>query len=157
MDEARYQSLLGLLWQLVRKINYLQTKPQDYGIGEALPASQIHLIEAIGKNPQANITQLAKKLVITKGAVSQTVKKLEHKGLVKKQRPSGNDKEIMLKLTKKGRVAFDGHEEYHARFDQGLAAEFNAFSQQEFDMLQGLLKDLNQRADQYIQHADDQG
>ena len=85
----------------------------DFGIEEKLYPSEIHTIEAIGRNKWINVTQLSEALGITKGAVSQMVSKLVKRKLVKKIKIPGSEKETFLKLTPKGRKAFEGHEKFH--------------------------------------------
>lgn len=79
-----------------------------------LTTGEIHLIEAIGKHPDANVTDLAKVLGNTKGAVSQMAAKLEKKGLICKTRRADNDKDIILTLKEDGWFVFKEHEKLHA-------------------------------------------
>ncbi len=90
--------------RIINKFSSIEKKPRDFGIGDLLYPSEIHNIEIIGRNPGINVTNLAKKLGVTKGAVSQIVNKLERKKLVAKFRDSNNEKEVMLKLQKRGKL-----------------------------------------------------
>ena len=100
--------------RLINKYNSLEKKLYDFGINELLTSAEIHTIDSIGKNNGINVTNLAEKLGITKGAVSQMVNKLKKRDLVTKLKDSDNDKEVILLLSKKGKIAFNGHIKFHA-------------------------------------------
>jgi DNA-binding MarR family transcriptional regulator len=100
--------------RLINKYNSLEKKLYNFGIDELLTPAEIHTIDCIGRNSGINVTNLAEKLGITKGAVSQMVNKLKKKDLVTKLKDSDNDKEVILLLSKKGKIAFDGHIKFHA-------------------------------------------
>lgn len=59
------------------------------------------------------MTNLAEKLGVTKGAVSQMVNKLKKRDLVIKLKDSENDRDVILLLSKKGKIAFEGHRKFH--------------------------------------------
>ena len=99
--------------RIVNKFHRFEKVPMDFGVEEMLYPSEIHTVEAIGKNHRINVTQLAELLGITKGAVSQTVNKLVQKQFAKKIKFPRSEKEIFLELTPKGRKAFEGHEKFH--------------------------------------------
>lgn len=150
MDQSRYQNLLPLLWSFLRKLNRLQAAPRDYGLGELLSAAEIHTLEAIGKHPGSNVSDLARLMEVTKGAMSQTLDRLAGKGLLARRRREGNGKEVLPELSARGWQAFAGHEAYHARFDSGLAAELEELSPTEYAFLERILRRLNQGADLYL-------
>ena len=108
--------------RIVNKYNTLQKKPYDFGIGERLHPAEIHTVSAIAAAGTVNVTELAGRLGVTKGAVSQMASRLEKKGLVRKTRDRGNDKEVLLALTRRGKKAHEGH----ARFHSGMYGEFIA-------------------------------
>jgi DNA-binding MarR family transcriptional regulator len=99
--------------RLINKYNSLEKELYNFGIDELLTPTEIHTIDCIGKNSGINVTNLADKLGITKGAVSQMITKLKRRDLVTKLKDSENDKEVILLLSKKGKIAFDGHLKFH--------------------------------------------
>ena len=110
---TKLEELLTLLNQLVAKLAAIQQAPREYGTGVPLHGSEIHTIQAIGKSAGINVTQLAEKMGVTKGAVSQMVSRLVGKGMVQKEPARDNAKEVVLELTKLGWIGFRNH----ARFD----------------------------------------
>jgi len=116
MLNANEKILAEIMVQFVRivnKFNRFEKVPMDFGVPEKLFPSEIHTLEMIGKHKWTNVTQLSEALGITKGAVSQMIKKLAQKKLVKKFKIPNSEKETFLKLTSKGWKAFDGHEKFH--------------------------------------------
>lgn len=94
---------------------YIQSekRPFSYESGVKFTRPEIHTINAVGKRPGINITELAKMQGVTKGAVSQMIYKLVRKGYVTKNTSPNSDSEVSLGLTEAGKVAYDAHRAYH--------------------------------------------
>ncbi|MCD6485920.1 MAG: MarR family transcriptional regulator [Syntrophobacterales bacterium] len=136
--------------RIINKFTSIEKKPRDFGTGDLLYPSEIHNIEIIGRNPGINVTNLAKKLGVTKGAVSQTVNKLERKNLVEKFRNSDNEKEVMLKLQKKGEIAFNGHEAFHAKFYSEITDEVDDMTSEQIQFFQSILAKIDKYVTTYM-------
>jgi DNA-binding MarR family transcriptional regulator len=93
--------------KVVNKYKSLQQKPIDIGTGDIIYHPEILLIKMIKNHPEKNMSELADILSLTKGAISQTSKKLVDKGYLRKFRFDDNKKEIFLKLTKKGETFYN--------------------------------------------------
>jgi DNA-binding MarR family transcriptional regulator len=102
--------LLHTLDRVVSRLAAIQQTPRTYGTGIDLYSAEIHTIQAIGAMRSANVTRLAKRMGVTKGAVSQTIAKLVEKGLVHKERTPGDSREVCIQLTDLGRIAHRNHE-----------------------------------------------
>ncbi|OEU44581.1 MAG: hypothetical protein BBJ60_12020, partial [Desulfobacterales bacterium S7086C20] len=79
------------------------------GIDERLIGNEIHTISAVGENSMCNISKLARKMGVTKAAISQTIRKLQKKGYLRKLRDENSRREILVVLTEKGKHAHQGH------------------------------------------------
>ncbi|WP_410508787.1 MarR family transcriptional regulator [Methanosarcina hadiensis] len=132
LDE-KVDSLIEGGIRILNKAYALEKKPVDIGHGVLLYPSEFHLIEAVGKNPAENMTSIAYRLGVTKGAISQMVKKLEKKGLVEKVRTPENKKEITLKLTEFGKEAFEWHRSLHELMEAGIRRELEKMSDTEIE------------------------
>lgn len=111
-DKTSYM-LISLVYRLIeadKKIRY-------FGTDKQLTESEIHMIKAVRDYEGLHITGLANRLNITKGAVSQVVMKIEKKGMIVKERDSGNLSRLVLRLTQKGETAYKNHELFHRKFD----------------------------------------
>ncbi|MDC7126589.1 MAG: MarR family winged helix-turn-helix transcriptional regulator [Spirochaetales bacterium] len=102
-----------LFERVIHKYNQSENRKLPYGKDLFLTRKEIHTIDAIGRNPDINITGLANFQGVTKGAVSQMIYKLVDKGLVIKHPAPESDAEIRLELTAIGQRAFDIHDNYH--------------------------------------------
>lgn len=106
--------------ELVRLYLEVEKKPRKYGTDETLTGSEIHLIELIGdKDEQLSVTDIAKYSNVTKGAVSQSLKKLEKKGLTEKEEDPVNLSRTIVRLTSKGKAAYYSHKHWHETMDGG--------------------------------------
>ena len=101
--------------RILNKMEAHEKSPRDFGTGDLLHCSEIHTVMAIGKNPDINLTNLSLLLGISKSAISQMVSRLAKKDLVEKHRDPANDKEVLIRLTPRGTIAYLGHEQHHAR------------------------------------------
>lgn len=110
---TRFRRLMDLARQL-------ESRPRCYGTDERLTSSEIHLIEVIGEADAPGVTDLARTLDVTKGAVSQNLKRLAAKGLAAKHTDPENRARVRVTLTEKGRIAFYAHRYWHARVDGGF-------------------------------------
>ena len=100
-------------WQLERvihKYTQFEKKPQLYLNEIQLAQPEIHTITIVGDQEGINITELAGKRAVTKGAVSQMIYKLADKGLVEKRPSPQSNSEINLYLTSKGKRVYDEHQ-----------------------------------------------
>ena len=131
-DNKPYKNAITRITKVINIFIAIDRRPYQFGIAEALYPSEIHTIEAIGENEGINVTELSEKLGVSKAAISQIIRKLEGKTLVKRYKSSGNDKETLMRLTKKGRTAFEGHREYHAGRDQEIITMLKKMTPEEF-------------------------
>jgi DNA-binding MarR family transcriptional regulator len=125
-------------------------KPRDYGCGELLYPSEIHIIEMIGKYPDLNTTDLADRQGVTKGSISQMTSKLEKKGFIKKFQYIDNKKEIFYKLTEKGKTAYEGHIKYHENRDMEAYEEFENYTEEQKKFLLKFFKRHTKYLKQYV-------
>ena len=132
-----------LFTRIFMKYDILEKSPIDLGTGDKLNAAQIHMIEAIGKGYGETVTTLSDHFMITKGAVSQIVTKLHSLRYITKTKRSGNDKEIILKLTDKGQLAFDLHEKYNRSTLNNVTQLMEKYSQEDVQAFLKILKDID--------------
>jgi len=114
--------LLRRLDRVVARLAAIQQTPRSYGTDVQIHSTEIHTVQAIGENEDMSLTQLAKHMGVTKGALSQTVAKLARKGLVVKTPAHRSAREIRLELTKKGWIAHRSHEAFDRRILSAIEA-----------------------------------
>lgn len=136
-----------LFLSIVNKLNALEKTPRHYGTDELLYASEIAMIESLGYKPDVNVTEFADNHGITKGAVSQQVKKLEKKGLVTRHKNPANQKEVLLKLTTKGQIAFHQHTLLHLQLANEFFERFETLQPDELALIIEFLGTLDRLFD----------
>ena len=105
------QTLIDLFLKILHLYSVIGRKPKDYGTGDLLYFTEIHTIAMVGKNREINMTRLADMMGVTKGAISQTIRKLVSKNYIVKSN-TNNRKEINLRLSEKGKVVYKGQESF---------------------------------------------
>jgi len=121
---------------LARLAAELESTPRHYGTDELLTPSEIHLVERIGDQDQSlSVTDLARLVGVTKGAISQTLKKLARKQIVRKDSDPHNSSRTLVSLTAKGKAAFYAHMHWHETVDGGFKEFFMNLSQDQVDFL----------------------
>ena len=128
---------------IVRRTAELENRPWHFGTTETLYRSEIFLLELIGDQESIGVTEAADLLGITKGAVSQTLKKLDAKGLVEKRSDPINSLKACLYLTNKGKSAFYAHKHWHETMDGGFKDYFSRLSQENISFLDEFLNQLD--------------
>jgi DNA-binding MarR family transcriptional regulator len=93
--------LVDLFLDILHKFSLIEKKPWDAGTGSRIYLAEIQTVAMIGDHPDINMTQLSGLMGVTRGAVSQMVRKLVAKKLVTRT-SSRNQKEINLGLTEYG-------------------------------------------------------
>lgn len=134
-DDARRRLFVDVSEQLLRivgKFETLHSRPHDFGIGAALYPAEVHTLQCVGDHPGLNLTALAQRQGVTKGAASQMVKKLEAKGLLTKATSKGNDKETVLALTSTGAKAREGHNRFHEAINEQVLARMGPINTDSF-------------------------
>lgn len=106
----------------VEQFNRYDKKARTFGTDHELFLAEIHLIDFIGRSEDCCISDIAKSLHVTKGAVSQMVKKLERKGYLAKAGDPENRVRVIVQLTQKGGRAFREHCRYHRELDEKISA-----------------------------------
>jgi DNA-binding MarR family transcriptional regulator len=151
MDDRQrlFQDIAAQFVRVMNMYNALEKTPLDFGTNELLYPSEIHTIEAIGKNHGVNVTELGNTLGVTKGAVSQKIARLVRKGLVVKVKAPFSEKEVSLKLTDKGWMAFQGHEKFHMGIYADFIKHIETFSVDEMRRFGEIMKKLGDHIESY--------
>jgi DNA-binding MarR family transcriptional regulator len=105
------KELIDMFLKILHLYSVINRKPQDYGTGDLLYFTELHTITVVARNDEVNMTQLAEIMGVTKGAISQTIRKLVHKNLIVKTNIN-NRKEVNLKLSGKGKKVLEAQKSF---------------------------------------------
>ena len=143
MEDTRIHMIHERFRSVVALAVRLEQTPRPFGTDERLTSSEIHLIEIIGDNAEAlSVTDLSKILGVTKGAVSQNLKRTENKGLTLKIEDPQNSSRSIVKLTSKGKTAYFAHKHWHETMDGGFKEFFLNLKPERIDFLIDFLAKL---------------
>ena len=107
----------------------------DFGSGATFNTAEIHMLTDIVNNPGTTVTRLAEKWGRTKGAISQSVKKLETKSYIYKEKSDDNQKIISLYPTEEGKRHAKAHMHYDETVSRAITLELaNYFSKEQMNM-----------------------
>jgi len=139
---ADLPELYQMLMRISNKINIVERTRYDFGVPEPLYVSEMHTLQAIGRTPDNNVGIIAELTGVTPSAASQVITKLTKRGLVQKVRGVRNDKEILLKLTPQGLIAYYNHEKIHAEKCDGLFQAIGPLSAEERTTLERVFSSI---------------
>ncbi|MDR1029191.1 MAG: MarR family transcriptional regulator [Clostridiales Family XIII bacterium] len=91
-----------------------------------LSISELHVIREIGIHDSKTMTQVAKGLKISVGALTTAMNKLEQKGYVLRMRDIGDRRIVNVCLTDAGRSAFDAHGAFHKKMVNAALSQLSA-------------------------------
>lgn len=140
------QYVLETMLRIIHKASELIREPLVFGT-EVLYASEVHMIDIIGRNPGIHVTEIANKLGITKGAVPKIICKLLQKELIYRYQAKDNKKMVLFTLTPKGHAAFQSHIEFHKKLDQGIIKKFNSLQESELLMFHDIMHEIEEYID----------
>ena len=123
--EAESKEIMERFLRLVQKTNALEKLPRRHGEQLELFHSERHMLDQVGENPGINVSEFASLAGVTKGAISQVIKKLEHKGLVRRYKNSDNEKEVFIELTDKGEMVFEERKRVNQKTIQQISKELS--------------------------------
>jgi DNA-binding MarR family transcriptional regulator len=102
--------LAGQIRRVTNRLIFLEKRSVFRHEGLRLHPSEIHLMQVIAEHPDLNAGQMAQKLGVSNGAVSQTLARLERKGVIKKAKDPSLKNRVSAAFTASGRQAIQRFE-----------------------------------------------
>ena len=133
--KSRILALNGKFQSILRLSRQLDKAPKNFGSNRPLSHSEIHLIEIIGDNQGLSVTDIGKHIGITKGAVSQSLKRLEAKGFSAKHPDPENLSRSIVMLTPQGNSAYLAHKHWHKTMDGGFSRYMAELGPRDMDII----------------------
>ncbi|MDD3140693.1 MAG: MarR family transcriptional regulator [Lachnospiraceae bacterium] len=82
--------------------------------------NDMHILEAIGFGEGNNMSTIAKKLSITVGSLTTSMNSLVNKKYVIRERSEEDRRVVYIRLTDKGRKAFQHHKDFHTQMTNAV-------------------------------------
>lgn len=145
-----YNEFAWLLERVIHKYTQFEKRPQTYLSEFTLAQPEIHTINIIGDQEGINITELACRRAVTKGAVSQMIYKLVDKGLVEKRPSPRSDSEISLYLTTKGKKVCSEHQKQFESMRKGYEKTMNTIPEEARKQIMTFLEGFESKLDELL-------
>jgi DNA-binding MarR family transcriptional regulator len=126
--------------KIQNRINSNDKKPRMFGTKHLLYQSEIHFIDAVEPGNGLIASVIAKKLGITNGAVTQIADKLVKKNLIEKYKAPGNKKEVFIRLTAEGEVAYANHKLFHKKLTDKMIEYLDGLNKEQMEALFGIVE-----------------
>ena len=147
------EQVMTELWDLFIKIKWLDGIKMKVGLNGYYP-SEIHCVEYIGENIDANVKKLAEAFNMTTSAISKLTKKMMKKGLIESYQKPDNKKEIYFRLTAQGKAINNIHEDLHQEYEARDKIVFAQITQEQYDAILCFAKMYNKHLDTEIEKLD---
>jgi DNA-binding MarR family transcriptional regulator len=138
--KASCREIMDLFVRAANKYKALEKIPVQYGTKQNLYHSERHVLDNIGDNPGMNVTEFAGSMGVTKGAISQVLKKLEAKGVARRYKKSTNEKEVFVELTKNGKEIYKEHKKINEQTIIPLYQELQKYPDEKVAFLIDMFK-----------------
>ncbi|SFT28093.1 MarR family transcriptional regulator [Paenibacillus sp. BC26] len=165
MNDQEKKRLFCQLQQLFHRYEAFEKKEKrlvlpfakQWGIAKAtrdLTLSEVHVVEQIGLHASINVTGIADKMGMTKGAISKISVKLLNRGWIEKVAAAGNLKEVYYRLTAEGKKVQLAHNHYHEKAERQFNDFIQNYSEQQLQFIGVLLADLSREMDNAMAQMD---
>ncbi len=135
--------IIELFMSLTDKVTQTNNAKADYGNNILLYRSEVHTIEIIGRASGIHISEIAREMGVTKGAISQRMKVLKRKGLIEKVADPKNQSRVLVTLTEAGKICFLSHRKYHQKKDKEMFDYLKKLNKKETEIIEAFLREAN--------------
>ena len=142
------EMVLNDLQRFINKVLFLKKKSLFQFRGVKFYPSEIHLLLIIREKSATNATKMADELGVTKGAVSQTLTRLEKKGVLKKTKDPYKKNELTLSFTSFGTAAYKHYSSHAARILKKHNYYLKRFTDKEKKTIQRFLTEAEKILDE---------
>ena len=139
---GREKELARAFFNANQRFSQMDSKARYFGTAHRLSLAEIHLIDYIGYHTECFANDIARDLGVTKGAVSQTMRRLVELGYIVRTPDVQNKSRLLLSLTAEGERAFLEHQKYHQEIERYFAQLIETYSQEEYEKMLQLLQRL---------------
>jgi DNA-binding MarR family transcriptional regulator len=136
------QILIDLFLKILHLYSVISRKPKDYGTGDMLYFAELHTITVVARNHEINMTELAEIMGVTRGAISQTIRKLVAKNLIVKSNIT-NRKEVNLKLSEKGLIVYKAQKSFQKEIFTFAESLYEAARPEDREMVKRLFNAIS--------------
>lgn len=148
MSELEHPQAVSQIMEMVDRILQIEKRKHIAVEGVELYPSEIHLMLHVADEQATNLTRIAERLGITKGALSQTLGRLGRKGMLVKSKDPHAKNELTVSFTPQGQRALKEfralrsavearYDSYFAELDEGERETIGRFLTRMNELLEG--------------------
>jgi DNA-binding MarR family transcriptional regulator len=104
--------------------------------------SEVHLMQVINEEAGLSAGEMAKRLGITVGAVSQTLNRLDKKGVIKKTKDPALKNKLTATFTMSGKAAFKGFEQEQQATLKAFSTYLSGLADRDREIIEGFLSHM---------------
>jgi DNA-binding MarR family transcriptional regulator len=149
-DLNRFYELEELFIRMCHHYSQIESKPVKVK-DQIFYKTEIDVINVIGAFSGSNMTELSNQLGVTKGALSQMVKKMVKKNLVVKTHKGDNEKEVFLELTDFGNQIFKLRAKIREFNCSLILNEFNNLKAEQAEFIKYIFSSIMKQMAPYLQ------
>lgn len=112
VEDKALMAKADALFRFVMLYYDFANEKKDYGTGECVSMVEAHTLMEIADHPGITVSFLAERANRTKGAISQTIKKLDHMEYITRQKTDSDQRIVGLYPTERGMRLHQAHREY---------------------------------------------
>ena len=143
-------TLADQILRISNKLLFLEKKSiLEYGDIKLFP-SEIHLITTIDEGQDINASKMAVRLGVTKGAVSQTLARLEKKGILYKTKDPQNRNELTVHFTALGKEILKKNQKKRTSVHKQYTQYFSDISEKERRIISDFLTKMEKFFDSVV-------
>ncbi|HBU37484.1 MAG TPA: hypothetical protein DEB70_06725 [Planctomycetaceae bacterium] len=122
----KHKDIVSQIFTFIDRVLFIEKKTKVKFENVTLYPSEIHLILFLYREQDTNVTRIAERLGVTKGAISQTLSRLESKGVLHKVKDPNNKNELQAEFLPFGLTVLDHclniTANIHTQYDDYLAS-----------------------------------
>lgn len=144
--EHELLSQMGRFLEKQDMLNMLTENANLHGYGY----SEIHTIKAIKELDEPNVTEISRRLNMTRGAISKITRKLLKQGLIESYQAPDNRQKIFFRVTEAGMPLYEEHEKRHTMWEQRDLDFLGRFSEKDLSDFLSFMNAYNTYLQQQI-------
>jgi DNA-binding MarR family transcriptional regulator len=98
---------ISILRHLIRAARALERTGIDTASSFGLSGGEMNVIDSLGNTAGLRMSDVARRMLISAPNVTRLVKRLEERGLVRRERSAESDREVIVRLTRRGESLFE--------------------------------------------------
>ena len=118
----------------VATVNFFE-KPHKYAAEDTLYMREVHFVVEIGSMGAPTMSEVANRMNVTQGAVTQMATRLEKKGYVIRQKDTQDKRVTTISLTEKGKILCEEHIAFDKKEHANVSEMLKEFSDEELEKL----------------------